>query len=106
MNLYNLNRYKNGINLIWVISAVTLISFVLVLVSFIFFINSGAYDTVRQISAATDILEKDDLEGYDITSPIQANDIDVYSETLNARVKNFNSDEFSNEIISEEKLGY
>ena len=100
-------KQKNGVSLLWVIVTVVLVSISLVTVSFTIFLNSNSYDTVKQISAAKNSLEQDDLDGYDTTSPIQPKDLNVYSRTLNARVKNFNDSEaFSNEIISEEVLGY
>lgn len=106
--MFNISeKQKNGVSLLWVIVIVVIVSISLVTLSFIIFLNSNSYNTVKQISAATNSLDQDDLEGYDTTSPIQPKDLNVYSRTLDARVKNFNDSEaFSNEIISEEALGY
>lgn len=80
------------LSLLWMIIITIAISIVLVLLSLLIFLKSGAYDTVRQISAAQDVLAET-IEGIDTTSPIQANDIEEYAKTLPLRVKSLNDAE-------------
>jgi cell division protein FtsL len=97
----------NGVSILWVVGTVISLSIALVVVSFMIFLNSSAYDTVKQITAASKTLQKDDLEGYDTTSPIRASDLGDYSRSLKAKVDNLNDEQdFSNEKISKEALGY
>ena len=81
------------INIIITIS----ISAVLVLISFVIFLKSGAYDTVQQISAAADVLATS-VEGIDTTSPIQASDLEEYAQSLQQRVKALDDAEDFNKI--------
>ena len=80
------------LNLLWIVIITIAISTVLVLLSFAIFLNSGAYDTVQQISAAEDVLAAS-VEGIDTTSPIQASDLDEYAQSLPQRVKMLNDAE-------------
>jgi hypothetical protein len=68
-----------------------------VFVSFTVFLKSGAYDTVKQISAAEDVLAES-IEGIDTTSPIQSSDLDDYANSLPQRVKLLNDAEDFNGI--------
>ncbi|MCB9817659.1 MAG: hypothetical protein R3B12_05200 [Candidatus Saccharimonadales bacterium] len=77
------------LNLAWMIGLTIAVSAVLVFISFFVFLNSGAYATVKQISAAQQVLQSD-LDDIDTTSPIQADDLEYYSRTLPQRVKSFN----------------
>lgn len=98
---------NNGISILWVVGTVISLSTALVIISFLIFLNSSAYDTVKQITAASKTLQKDDLDGYDTTSPIRASDLGDYSRSLKAKVDNLNDEQdFSNETISKEALGY
>ncbi len=80
------------LNLLWIVIITIGISAVLVILSFFIFLNSGAYDTVKQISAAEDVLAAS-VEGIDTTSPIQASDLDEYAQSLQQRVKALNDAE-------------
>jgi hypothetical protein len=80
------------LNLAWAVALTIGISAVMVLVSFAIFVQSGAYDTVKQISAAAGVLQTG-LDDIDTTSPIQAIDIEDYAKTLPQRVKPFNDTE-------------
>jgi cell division protein FtsL len=98
---------SNGLNMAWVIISVITISSIMVIASFIIFLNSGAYDTVQQISAANRSLEADDLEGYDTKSPVEPENLADYATIINSKIININDDNsFSNQAISEEELGY
>ena len=80
------------LNLAWVLGLTIVISAVMVTISVVIFLSSGAYDTVKQISAAADVLQTD-LEGIDTSSPIQASDIDEYGKNLRQRVRSLNDTE-------------
>lgn len=85
------------LNLLWVVIITIGVSIVLVLLSFTIFLRSGAYDTVKQISAAEDVLAES-IEGIDTTSPIQASDLEEYANSLPQRVKVLNDAEDFNKI--------
>lgn len=80
------------LNLLWVVILAIGISAVMVILSFFVFLQSGAYDTVQQISAAEDVLATS-VEGIDTTSPIQASDLEDYAQSLPQRVKLLNDAE-------------
>lgn len=83
------------LNLAWAISITIGISALMVGISVAVFFRSGAYDTVKQIRAASTVLQTS-LEGIDTSSPIQATDLEEYSTTLPQRVRAFNdTDDFS-----------
>ena len=85
---------------------VIVITVLLVAISFIIFLNSGAYRTVQQISAAEAALKDEVLEGLDTTSPIQATELKDYSAALPLRVKNINdAEDFNPKSIDPSALG-
>jgi cell division protein FtsL len=97
---------KKSESLIWLIIMTILIAVILVVVSFAIFLKSGAYDTVRQIIIASNTLAEDDLKGYDVRSPIQADDLRQYGKTLDIRIKTLNDNEdFNQQSISDNALG-
>ncbi len=83
---------REALSLVWALLLSVLISSALVGISFIIFLNSGAYATVKQISAAENVLQTK-LEDIDTSSPIQASDIDEYAQNLPQRVRAFNDEE-------------
>lgn len=80
------------INLAWAVAFTIGLSMIMVIISITIFLQSGAYDTVKQIRAADSVLQTN-LEGIDTSSPIQAIDLQEYSESLPQRVKSFNDSE-------------
>lgn len=86
------NSRFHKLNLAWAIALTIGISSLMVFLSFMIFINSGAYTTVKQISAAANVLQTG-LDDIDTKSPIQATDIEDYSKALPQRVKQFNDAE-------------
>lgn len=80
------------LSMMWALILTVLISGTLVVISFVIFLNSGAYATVKQISAAADVLQAN-LDDIDTSSPIQASDIDDYAQNLSQRVRAFNDAE-------------
>lgn len=85
-------RYNTGLNFGWSILLTITVSTVLVLISFGVFLRSGAYETVKQIGAAQEVLQTD-LGDIDTKSPIQAVDLEDYADSLPQRVKAFNDTE-------------
>jgi hypothetical protein len=83
---------SNQLSFFWALVLTVLITAVLVGISFFTFINSGAYETVKQISAAENVLQGN-LEDIDTTSPIQASDLGEYADKLPQRVKAFDDAE-------------
>lgn len=105
--LIDKKQAEEGISLAWLVLAVILIATALVVTSIIIFFNSGAYSTIKQISAATNTLTREDLKDYDTTSPIQSDDIIIYAESLPKRVEDFDDNkDFDQNAISQEVLGY
>lgn len=104
---FSRNNNEDGISIFWVVVIVIGISAALVLVSFTIFLNSGAYSTVKQITAAAQTLQKDDLEGYDTTSPIRADTLGSYMRGLEAKVQGLDdSKDFRQDLLDKEDLGY
>lgn len=98
------SRFKFG--LLGGMGIVVGITAVLVIVSFVIFLNSGAYQTVKQISSANKVLKDATLEGLDTSSPIQTTEIKQYSDSLPQRVKALNdTEDFRVDVISTEALG-
>ena len=87
-------RFPNlqSLSMVWALILAILISVAMVGISFVVFLNSGAYTTVKQISAAADVLQTN-LDDIDTSSPIQASDIDEYAQKLPQRVRAFNDAE-------------
>jgi hypothetical protein len=109
MKLTNINKnYSDGISIAWIISAVIGLSVLMVITSFMMFIRTGgAYNTVKQISAASNTLQKNDLEGYDTTSPVRADTLGAYMKIVDDKVMNFDDEvEFKLDILDKRDLGY
>ena len=102
----SLRNRNDGINIGWLIAVVIAITIILVSVSILIFFKSGAYETVKQISAGHSI-NADDLKGYDTVSPVQPHDIEEYSKSLNIRIESFNdAEDFNQSLVDERVLGY
>lgn len=101
------NKYSTtGFNPIIAIGLAITVAVVMVTVTFIVFINSGAYKTVKQIQVGTKLARSIKPEGYDSTSPIKSADIDSYSQKLNSRVDKYNNQaDFGPTNISDPALG-
>lgn len=84
---------KDGVPLSWAIFAVILLSIGLVAVSFGIFLYSGAYDTVKQIEAASTAVKDDSIKDLDVKSPVQAVDLRDYSDAIKQRIMLLNDTE-------------
>jgi len=80
----------------------------MVLTTFLIFINSNSYKTVKQIEAGTKVaraLQSSNSE-YDTRSPIKADDITVYQNSVEQRLKSLDdANDFSPEKVSNAGLG-
>lgn len=98
---------KEGIPLNWAIVVTVLLSMGLVAVSFTIFLYSGAYDTVKQIQAASSAIKDDSIKDLDTKSPVQAIDLRDYSDTVKNRVLLLNDNEdFITSELDASKLGF
>lgn len=95
-----------GLNPIIAMLAVIFITAAMVTVTTIIFLRSSAYATVKQIRLgieATDLLDQDDV---DVTSPINATDIDTYSSSLFQRLDALDDyKDFGPDTVSDTTLG-
>ena len=80
----------------------------MVLTTFLIFINSDSYKTVKQIEAGTKVaraLQSSNGE-YDTRSPIKADDISVYQNSVEQRLKALDdTNDFGPENVSNAGLG-
>lgn len=105
--LKRLSRKDEGIPFKWVIITTIFLSVSMVSLSFIIFLRSGAYDTVKQIRVATEVLQDDSLSSVDTTSPINAEDIEEFVTSLGPKINAVETHkDFTIDAISEEALGF
>lgn len=99
-------KTEEGLNPFIAILGTMIITVVMVTVTTIVFLRSGAYATVKQIQLgiqATELVDQGDL---DITSPINAADIDEYATSLSQRLNAIDNDkDFGPEAVSDAALG-
>jgi hypothetical protein len=97
---------KSGLNVSAAVFIAIAIACVMVAVTTVIFLRSSAYTTVKQIQIGiktTESLEHGDL---DVTSPINAINIDDYASAINQRLKSVNdANDFGPETISDTALG-
>lgn len=99
-------NHSIGANPVYAIILTILIAVLMVSVSFVIFINSSAYETVKQIKAGTSAASKNDLKAYDTTSPIKSDELDKYIDSLNQRLNNLDDEaDFGQSGISSQNLG-
>lgn len=82
------------------------VALAMVLVTFVIFINSSAYATVKQIQVGTQVART--LQGTDVDtrSPIKADDIEAYQHRLNTQLQSINDEvDFGPNAISDQTLG-
>jgi hypothetical protein len=95
-----------GLNPTVAIALAIFIAFVMVLGTTLSFLRSGAYTTVKQIRLGIETTESMDQDGLDITSPINAIDIDDYANSIDQRIKLIDDyADFGPEAVSDAKLG-
>ena len=98
---------KTGLNPTVAIFLAIAISLIMVATTTATFLRSSAYTTVKQIQIGISATESiDSADGIDITSPINAVDIDEYVQDVKQRLSLLNdSADFGPEDVSDSALG-
>lgn len=95
-----------GTNPLIALAIIIAIAIVMVIVCFIIFLKSSAYDTVKQINAGTSVASKSDLSTYDTTSPIKADELEKYSSSMSQRLNSLDDElDFGQNGLSNQALG-
>jgi hypothetical protein len=95
-----------GLNPTVAIALAIVIASAMVLGTTLSFLHSGAYTTVKQIQLGIETTESMDQGGLDITSPINAIDIDDYANSIDQRIKLIDDyADFGPEAVSDAQLG-
>lgn len=96
----------DDLNPLLAMTGVLIITGVMVAITTVVFLHSSAHTTVKQIQLgieASNLIEQDDI---DITSPINATDIDEYHTSINQRLNAIDDQEdFGPEAVSDKALG-
>jgi hypothetical protein len=96
----------NGSNPILAIGVAIALAMSMVAITFTIFIQSGAYNTVKQIQAGTDVAKSIKMSGFDTKSSIKASDIAKYEEAMMLKVNSLNDiSDFGPDQISDTALG-
>ncbi|MEI6237036.1 MAG: hypothetical protein WCP03_00340 [Candidatus Saccharibacteria bacterium] len=99
-------QLKNGINLMYAIGLAVVVAIIMVFVTTALFYKSGAYTTVKQIQTANQYAKTIDKDSLDVTSSINATDIEKYAQSINSRLNSINDNaDFSLEEITDKNLG-
>jgi hypothetical protein len=95
-----------GFNPIIAIAIAITIAFFMVLATTITFLRSSAYTTVKQIQIGIQATESMNQGNLDITSPINAIDIDQYATGINQRLDMMDDyADFGPEAVADAQLG-
>lgn len=95
-----------GTNPIFAIGVAIGIAAIMVLATFLIFINSDSYKTVKQIEAGTAIAKSLQSNDIDTRSPIKADDITTYQQSVETRLKTLDdSSDFGDQALSDQALG-
>ena len=85
-----------------------IIAGLMVIVSTVVCLNSGAYTTVKQIQSGSKLIRSIDLDkdGIDTSTPIKASDIDAYSASIKQRLQSLDDNtDFGPGPVSDASLG-
>ena len=95
-----------GMNPVVAIGAAISVAIAMVMVTFVIFINSDAYQTVKQIQIGTTFAQSLKNSEYDTKSPIKADDITEYQKSVDQRLGTFDDTaDFNPTDLSEQSLG-
>lgn len=98
------SRVKN--KLIIFLAIVIVFSSLMITATTLVFFKSSAYGTVKQIQAGTQISDTFDQSGLDVTSPINAVDIDKLAESVYLKVQALDDNaDFGSDSVSDSSLG-
>lgn len=96
---------RDSASLYMMIAACAGIAAVLVVVCFVLFLRSSAYDTVKDIQKNAQINDST-LNGYDTISPVKTVDIDEIESSIDNQLKSLdNQADYSPEELSSSALG-
>ena len=94
-----------GLNPVTAIVGAVVVAASMVLVTFLIFINSTAYATVKQIQIGTKIVQTLNSD-IDTKSPIKADDIVQFQKSIEQRTSTMDdSSDFNNSELSDQALG-
>lgn len=106
IGLYGTLKVPSTANPVGAIIAAVIISLLMVGLTFIMFVKSTAYETVRQLHSESLVKPVDLGTGVDTTSPVKGNDIDAFGQKIEQRARIFNDKaEFDTEGLSDKALG-
>lgn len=95
-----------GFNPVLAITIIISIAITMVLVTFIVFINSSAYATVKQIDKGQSVVHALDKSDIDTTSPIKPTDIDSFRQSTDDKLRTLDdAADFSANAVSDKQLG-
>lgn len=95
-----------GFNPVLAIGIIIGIAVIIVAVTFTIFIKSSAYVTVKQVKKGKSIVHALDKTDLDTTSSIKANDIDLFSQSVDRQLRLLeDASDFSASGVSDQKLG-
>jgi hypothetical protein len=95
----------HGMNPVTAIVGAIVIAAAMVLVTFVIFINSTAYATVKQIQIGTKIVQSLSSD-IDSKSPIKSDDITQYQKSIEQRMATIDdTNDFNASDLSDQSLG-
>jgi hypothetical protein len=101
-----IHQPNTGINPFLVIMAAIALATAMVVITTVNFLHSGAYNTVKQIQIGVQTTEGINQSDLDVTSPINALDINEYAADLEQRLNTLdNYEDFGPEAVSDASLG-
>ena len=102
----NQSQGKKGTDLLYAIGLAVVIAVIMTIVSIYSFYHSGAYTTVKQIQTGTQFVNSLDKGALDAKSPINASDIDKYSQSINSKLNTLDDEtDFGPQNVSDSSLG-
>ena len=106
MDTQNQSQASKDLSLTALLAIVILIALIVVFITTVNFLKSNAYNTVKQIQLGIETTESIDGTDLDITSPINAIDIDDYYNSLSKRLQMVDDyADFGPESVSDQTLG-
>lgn len=104
--MVEVEQHQTGGNLVSAIVVAISVALIMVLTTFLIFINSSSYTTVKQIQSGSRIARAIQSSDVDTRSPIKADDIDVYQKSIDQRLNNFDDGtDFGSNSVSDQLLG-
>jgi len=99
-------QHQTGGNLMSAIVVAIAVALVMVITTFLIFINSSSYTTVKQIQSGSRIARAIQSGDVDTRSPIKADDIDLYQKSVDQRLSTFDDGtDFGSSDVSDQSLG-